>query len=327
MKHVTIILPNGHTSLVNIAGTHQILNQANTLAQQFGRGPVFEVVLAGLEKEARQDTGMFTVTADCLIHEIEKTDIIIIPAIHTEWPEALKRNRDFLPWIVGHYKNGTEVASLCVGAYLLAETGLLKGKICSTHWAHASAFRKTFPDVILVEDRIMTAADGIYTSGGAYSYLNLLLYLIEKNAGREVAIAASKVFMIDIDRDSQSPFIIFEGQKDHQDEPVLKAQKIIEKRYTDKLTVDEIATELAMSRRNLERRFKKATSNTVIEYIRRVKVEAAKNQLESTRKNVNEVMYEVGYSDAKSFREAFRMATGLTPAGYRKKYNRERIGD
>jgi transcriptional regulator GlxA family with amidase domain len=324
MKHVSILIPAGHTSMVNIAGTHQILNQANGISEQFGRKPVFDVKLVGLNRETRQDIGLFSVTPDYLIDEVEKTDLIIVPAIHTQWPEALERNRDFIPWIIDHYKNGAEIASLCVGAYLLASTGLLKGRACATHWAHAGQFRRIFPDVNLVDDKILTAEDGIYTSGGAYSYLNLLLYLIEKHAGRDVAIVASKVFMIDIDRESQSPFIIFEGQKDHRDELVKEAQQIIESGYSNKITVDEIADELALSRRTLERRFKKATSNTMVEYIQRVKVEAAKQQLETSRKNVNEVMYEVGYSDSKSFRTVFRKVTGLTPAEYRDKYNRER---
>ncbi len=321
MKHVSILIPEGHTSLVNIAGTHQVLNQANGIAGQLGRKPVFDVKLVGLTKESRQDIGLFTVNPDYLLRDVEKTDLIIIPAIHTKWPDALERNRDFIPWIINQYNNGAEVASLCVGAYLLASTGLMNGRACATHWAHAAEFRRTFPDVHLVDDKIMTAEDGIYTSGGAYSYLNLLLYLIEKNAGRDAAIVASKVFMIDIDKDSQSPFIIFEGQKDHGDELVKEAQQIIEKSYSERVSVNEIAAELAMSRRSLERRFKKATSNTIVQYIQRVKIEAAKHQLETSRKNVNEVMYEVGYADSKSFRTVFRNVTGLSPVNYRKKYN------
>ncbi len=317
MKHVSILIPDGHTSLVNIAGTHQILNQMNGLAPM----PVFDVQLVGLSKEARQDTGLFTVYPDCTIEDVKKTDLIIIPAIHNEQKEGIERNRRFIPWITDHYNNGAELASFCIGAYLLAATGLLKGKKCATHWAHANNFRQMYPDVDLVDDRIMTAEDGIYTSGGAYSYLNLLLYLIEKNAGREAAIMASKMFMIDIDKESQSPFIIFEGQKDHGDKQVMEAQKIIEGSYSDKMTVDDIADEVALSRRSLERRFKKATTNTVVEYIQRVKVEAAKKQLESGQTSVSEVMYDVGYADAKAFRNVFRKMTGITPFEYRKKFN------
>ncbi len=169
----------------------------------------------------------------------------------------------------------------------------------------------------------MTEDDGIYTSGGAYSFLNLLIYIIEKYAGRDMAIMIAKAFMIDIDRISQSPFIMFRGQKSHDDEPIKKAQEFIEHNFEEKITVDQLASMLALGRRNMERRFKKATSNTVVEYIQRVKVEAAKKNLETSRKNINEVMYEVGYSDTKAFRTIFKKITGLSPIEYKQKYNRE----
>lgn len=325
MKHVSILIPKGHTSLVNIAGTHQIFSQVNGIVQEMGNDPVFDVKLVGLAKETKQDTGLFTVIPEMLLDEVDKTDLIIIPAIHGDQEKNRERNKRFIPWLVDQYKNGAEIASLCVGAFFLASTGLLKDKQCATHWAHAGEFRNMYPDIDLVDDKIMTAEDGIYTSGGAYSYLNLLLYLIEKNAGRKAAILSSKVFMIDIDRDSQSPFIIFEGQKDHGDKLIKEAQQIIEKNFRDKITVKELASSLALSRRSLERRFKKATSNTVVEYLQRVKVEAAKQAFETTRKTVNEIMYEVGYSDTKSFRNIFRRFTGLSPVEYRNKYNRDKI--
>lgn len=325
MKHVSILVPRGHASVVNIGATHQIFMQVNEMLANMGRGPAFDVHLVGLEAETLQTTGLFSVRPDRLIQEVERTDLVVIPAIHDDPEVGFESNRAFVPWIVEQYKSGAEVASFCVGAFFLAYTGLLKGKRCATHWMHAHDFRARFPDVDLVDERIMTEEDGIYTSGGAYAFLNLLLHLIEKHAGREVAVLASKAFAIDIDRDSQSAFIMFEGQKDHEDEEVIQAQQFIEANYEKAIRVDDLADRLAVSRRTLERRFKKATANTVVEYIQRVKVEAAKKSLEASRKNVSEVMYEVGYSDTKSFRNVFRRITGLTPVEYREKYNREAV--
>lgn len=321
MKHVSILIPYGHTSLVNIEGTHQILNEVNTILARMDRMPLFNVQLVGLAKETRQTSGLFTINPDVLLENVKKTDLIIIPAIHGDMDTALKANAEFLPWIVSQYNRGAEVASLCIGAFFLAATGLLEGKQCATHWASANAFREKFPEVHLVDDKIMTAEEGIYTSGGAYSYLNLLLYIIEKYAGRDVAILISKAFMIDIDRSSQSPFIMFEGQKSHEDEPVKKAQEFIEQNYQERITVDQLASMFALGRRNLERRFKKATSNTVAEYIQRVKIEAAKMSLESSMESVNEVMYKVGYNDTKAFRTTFKRITGMSPLQYKNKYN------
>ncbi|HNR16870.1 MAG TPA: helix-turn-helix domain-containing protein, partial [Chitinophagaceae bacterium] len=163
----------------------------------------------------------------------------------------------------------------------------------------------------------------IYSSGGANSYWNLLLYLVEKYTNRETAILASKYFAIDIDRDSQAAFAMFKGQKDHGDKEVRKAQEYIEKNIHERITIDELADKMAVSRRTFERRFKQATNNSVLEYIQRVKIEAAKRSFESSRKNINEVMFDVGYTDTKAFRTIFKRITGLTPIEYRNKYNKQ----
>ncbi len=309
--------------MVNIEGTYQIFSEVNGILREIGREPIFEIHLVGISRETRQTTGLFIVNPDVLIGNVTKTDLIIVPALFGDQKKAAERNKEIIPWIIEQYKNGAEIASFCVGSFFLAATGLLDGKRCTTHWRFANEFRRMFPETNLLDDKIMTEDTGIYTSGGAYSYLNLLLYLIEKFAGREVAVLASKSFMIDIDRDSQSPFIMFRGQKEHEDEQVKKAQEFIESNYQDKITVEQLASMLALSRRNLERRFKKATANTVVEYIQRVKVEAAKMSLETSRENVSEIMYKVGYTDTKAFRTTFKKITGLSPIQYRNKYNRE----
>ena len=325
MTHVSILNPRGHTSLVNIAGAHQILNMINEIRVDMGKPAVFDVHMVGLEAEVPQSTGLFSARPDCLLQDVTKTDLIIIPAIHDDPQKAYEQNKEFAPWIVEQYKSGAELASFCVGAFFLAETGLLEGKQCATHWMHAKSFRRMYPGVHLVDEKIMTEEDGIYTSGGAYAFTDLLLHLIEKYAGREEAIMASKVFSLDINRNSQSDFIIFQGQKDHNDDVVRRAQVFIEEHYEEDILVNELAGQFAVSRRTLERRFKQATHNTITEYKQRVKVEAAKRNLEISRKNVSEVMYGVGYSDTKSFRNLFRRITGLTPIEYRDKYNKEAI--
>jgi transcriptional regulator GlxA family with amidase domain len=322
MKHISIIVPKG-AILGSLEGPRMLFSEVNDLLQRIGKTPLFKVQLVGLSNETPVYNGMYNIYSDELVKNIDKTDLIIIPALAGNPQQTAEENKDFVPWIIKQHNKGAEVASLCVGAFLLAATGLIKGKQCATHWMAANDFRKTFPDVILVEDKIITDENGIYSSGGAFSYLNLILYLIEKYAGRDIAVFCSKAFQIDIDRNSQSPFIMFKGQKDHEDEPIKKAQEFIESNFDDKISVDQLASMFALGRRNLERRFKKATSNTVVEYIQRVKIEAAKMSLESSRENVNEVMYKVGYTDTKAFRTTFKKFTGLSPVQYRNKYNRD----
>jgi transcriptional regulator GlxA family with amidase domain len=320
MKQITILVPKG-AILGSIEGPRQLLTGANSWSMSVGKAPLFQIRLAGISKETPLINGLYTISTDLMIHEIQKTDLVIIPAMDGDIRKALEENSAFIPWLVKQYKAGAEVASLCLGAFMLASTGLLDGRKCATHWMAANEFKKMFPEVNLVADRIITDEYGLYSSGGAYSYLNLILYLIEKYAGRPAAIFCAKMFAVDIDRQSQSPFMMFHGQKEHEDHPIKKAQEFIETNFQEKITVDQLASMFALGRRNLERRFKRATSNTVTEYIQRVKIEAAKMSLESSRENVNEVMYKVGYTDTKAFRTTFKKITGLSPVQYRNKYS------
>ncbi|MDQ3063380.1 MAG: helix-turn-helix domain-containing protein [Acidobacteriota bacterium] len=322
MKKVSILVPE-LALLAAVDDPRHVFSMVNSFYEKDGKPAIFDIKLVGLSKTVNLHNSSFTVHTDLLLNEVKKTDLIFIPAFDGKMETVLEKNKDFIPWINEQYKRGAEVVSLCVGAFLLAKTGLLKGKQCSTHWRSADEFRRMFPEINLVTDRIITEEQGIYTSGGATSYWNLLLYLVEKYTDRETAILTAKVFAIDIDRHSQSQFIIFNNQSNHTDEPVKKAQKFIENNFQNKITVDQLSLMFAVGRRSFERRFKKATNNTVTEYIQRVKIEAAKKSFENSRKNIYEVMYDVGYSDTKAFRGTFKKITGMTPIDYRNKYNKE----
>jgi transcriptional regulator GlxA family with amidase domain len=322
MKHVSILVPEGDGSLIDIIGSYKAFNRANQYMMDNGSKPMFTVQLVGT-KTLSIDGGIFSIKPEISLEQVTKTDLVIIPAMGWNFTATLAANAHLLPWIVDHYRRGAEVASMCVGGFLLASTGLLNGRSCSTHWMAASAFRKMFPEVNLVVEKIITDEHRIYTNGGALSFVNLLLYLIEKYCGRDVAIFCSKVFEVDIDRHCQSAFTMFIGLKDHQDEEVKKAQLFIENNVDKKVSIEELATRLGIGRRNFDRRFMKATYNTPAEYLQRAKVEAAKKVLELSRKTINEVMYDVGYTDLKAFREVFKKITGLTPLDYRNKYNKE----
>jgi transcriptional regulator GlxA family with amidase domain len=325
MKHVSILVPRGAATVSCIDGSFVLFTKANDFLASRGRPRLFTVQLVGLTREAQVYDRLFSVRPDVSIDQVRKTDLIIIPAVNGDMEEVIAANKSFLPWIVRHYKAGAEVASLCVGAFLLAATGLVKGRKCATHWIAQNDFRRMFPDVDLVSESIITDEAGIYSSGGAHSFWNLLLYILEKYTDREMAILASKFYELELDRDSQSPFLIFTGQREHKDDTVRKVQEFVERNYRDRIPVDSLCNMFAVGRRSLERRFKQATGNTVSEYIQRVKIEAAKKSLETSRKSVNEVMYEAGYSDTKAFRTVFRKIAGVSPMDYRNKYNKEAV--
>jgi len=323
MRHITILVPNGHNNLSSIVGSYKILNRANEYFNS--ESSTYKIVLAGTNNIVEFYDGLFTVRPHTTISAIKKSHLIIIPSLNHNYEEAIRDNTEIIEWITSQYNNGAEIASVCTGAFLLAETGILDGVSCSTHWAASDNFRLRFPKIKIEPDKLITDENGIYTNGGAYSFLNLIIYLVEKYFNRETAIYCSKVFQIEMDRQSQSEFIIFKGQKQHTDEVVREAQIYIEANMNTKISFEKLSEQLSVGRRNFDRRFIKATGNTPLEYMQRVRVETAKKAFETTQLNVIEVMYSVGYSDIKAFREVFRKVTGISPLEYKTKYKKGKL--
>lgn len=328
MKHLTILVPDSQTgpnTISCIVGTYHVFTEANRYYDQLNREPIFNIELAGVSRQSNFVNGLLTVMTQKDIATIQKTDLIIVPAVISNFSAIEDGNNMLSEWILDHYTKGANVASMCTGAYLLASTGLLDNKNCSIHWKSAANFHKLFPKVNLKTEQIITDEQGIYTNGGGYSFLNLLLYLVEKFYDRQTAIYCSKIFQIDIARQTQSDFMIFNGQKSHGDEMVMRAQDYLENNFSEKISMGKLSEKFTVGRRNFDRRFIKATGNTPVEYLQRIKVESAKKELESSRKTINEVMYAIGYTDIKAFREIFRRFTGLSPLEYKNKYNKAAI--
>ncbi len=248
MRHVTILVHHAQTNLSAIVGIHEVFEKANLYWKKQGKGEVLKIELAGTASAKRIDFagGLFSVKPQRHFSSIRKTNLIIIPSANPAVPLTDNKNKLLLQWLRQQYDNGAEVASICSGAFMLASTGLLNGKNCSTHWALAGEFRKRFPEVNLQTDRLITDENGIYTNGGAYSFLNLLIYMVEKFYDRSTAIYCAKVFQVDIDRMNQSSFAIFTGQKAHGDEMVIKAQDYIESKVTEKISAEELASRFAI---------------------------------------------------------------------------------
>ena len=327
MKHLSILVPDEQTNMSTVAcivGALQVFSEANNFLIKKNEKGLFKIELVGAQKNEYLINNLLSIKHQVAIDEINNTNLIIIPAsLIRSYVTSTKNNQLLIDWVAQQYKLGAEVASMCAGSFMLASTGILSGKTCSTHWALAENFRTLFPDVHLQTDQLITDENGIYTNGGAYSFLNLLMYLVEKFYDRETAIHCAKYFQIDLDRNLQAEFSIFNGHKKHHDEAILTAQKYLEENYRDKISVEKLATELNIGRRNFDRRFIKATGFTPLDYLQRVKIEAAKKLFETTRNTVNEIMYEVGYKDAKAFRDVFSRITGLSPLEYKSKYNKE----
>lgn len=303
-----------------ITPAFRTFHTANEFLTVFGKDPVFKVEYVGLNEYVPANNGEYTIKTDRLLKDVSNTDLLIIPPTFGDTETGIQANAEAIPYFKELHLKGASLASLCIGAFLLAETGLLNGKKCSTHWAYINEFKEKYPQVEVEDGAIITEHDNIYSSGGANSLWNLILYLVEKFSDRETAVMISKYFALDIGRDNQSQFAIFRGQKNHGDTDIQKVQDHIERKFEDRITIEDLANFINVGRRTFERRFKDATNNTPIEYIQRVRIEAAKKFFEASRKNVTEVMYDVGYTDTKAFRDIFRKITGLTPIEYRNKF-------
>lgn len=324
MKTVSLLIFED-AILSSLAVVIDIFAGVNHYLEQTGREPAFKLELTSEKTKHIQLQRPAQFICYKTIDEVKQADLIIAPAFEGAADTILEKNKALIRWIQDMYEGGTEVASLCIGSYFLAEAGLLAGKSCTSHWQSIEDMRNRYPDIKLLPDKVMTDQDGVYTSGGAFISLNLVIYLIEKFCGRDVSIAVSKMFSIDIDRVSQAHFAVFQGQRGHEDEGIHKAQSFIEANYDQQLTVEQIAEQANMSKRNFIRRFKSATKNTPLEYLQRVKIESAKKELEKSSINISTLMYNAGYNDMKTFRQVFKRITGLTPVEYRRKYSRRVI--
>jgi transcriptional regulator GlxA family with amidase domain len=298
-----------------------ILDVFETVNQFTKAKPAFHIQLLCLDEDMKQVAATLRPGNGVLLKEAGKLELILIPAFATEdMAQALQQNHDVIPWLNQQFKTGTALASFCTGAFLLGASGLLKDKAATTHVDACGAFSAAFPEVKLVPYQVVTSDNGIYTSGGSTSSFHLMLHLITKYCGKEVAIRTAKIFAIDMDRQHQAYFATFSPATNHQDELVAKAQRNIEAGYRDAATIEEMIKDLPSSRRNMVRRFKQATGCTPIEYLQKMRIEGAKKLLEQTRQQMTEVMFNSGYNDQKAFRKIFRKNVGMTPTEYREKF-------
>lgn len=315
------ILTNENSRIMAIASATGILEETNTQLERLDRKPVFEIEMISATHKNVHPCMHVMLNCHKNIEEVKTVyDLIIVPAFYKP-SELTGPHQNFIPFIQQQYKAGAEIATMCTGAFLLAEAGLLNDVPVTTHWGYKEQFEKMYPQINLKSDRIITDSKGIYTSGAAISSFNMMIYLVEKFVDREMAILMSKIMAIDYGRTSQSYFAIFNTQKNHNDDSIKNAQSFIEEEYKNDLSVEKLADTFAMSKRNFIRRFKKATNNTPIQYIQRVKIEAAKKSLESGVTSINTIMYDVGYNDLNTFRDTFKKYTGITPVEYKRKYS------
>ena len=319
MKQIGVLLTKNYR-LLSIAAILEVFETVNYFNKNAGKENSFQIYLLTNELESNNQAELFNYPLT-ILKDAPLMDIILIPAFTSEnMQENLKKNNSCIPHIINQYQRGACVGTFCTGAFLLGASGLLNGKIATTHVDASNGFANAFPAVLLKVDKTVTQDGRLYTSGGATSSFNLLLHLVHGFCGKDMAIRIAKVFAIDMDRNKQSYFSTFQPSRDHNDELVASAQEKIESNYHDTATIEELIKDIPSSRRNIVRRFKQITGITPIEYLQQTRIEAAKKLLEQTGQQMTEIIYSSGYNDPKAFRKVFKKSVGMTPSQYREKF-------
>jgi len=307
-----------------IAGTMDAFSFANLMwsyLKNDGGGEMFETEIVTVDGRPVTAFGGIVLSPVKSIYEVDQTDLVLLPSFLLPFDFTDKRVQRICDWTRKFYQRGNEIASTCTGTFLLAETGLLNGRTATTNWQFAGLFRKLYPEVNLQVDRIMIEDSGLYSTGAVTAFMTLCLHIIEKYGSPDLASRCAKGLLVDPDRKSQSPYIVYDFWKDHKDKQILKAQEWIEKNYTSKFSIDDLAVTIGISPRHFKRRFKSATGETTLAYLQRLRIENAKRLLERTRETINEITWKVGYEDINSFRRLFSKHTGMSPKTYRSKFS------
>ncbi|GAA3765816.1 GlxA family transcriptional regulator [Flavobacterium ginsengiterrae] len=315
-KKVGLIVPHDY-KLLSIAAILEVFETANKLSKETEKP--FEIMIFQSAEQIDQES-LFGYN----INSIEASkilDLILIPAFTTDnMSEMIAKNKRFIPWLQNQHKAGAELASFCTGAFLFAASGLLNEKLATTHVDACSAFTKAFPMVKLKPEETLTADGSLYTSGGSTSTFHLLILLVQKYCGNEIAVQIAKIFSIDLNRYKQSYFSTFRPNHLHNDTLVAMLQQKIESQYHSIEKLEEITKDIPTSARNMTRRFKQVTGIPPIEYLQNIRVESSKKYLEQTQLSISEIIEKTGYNDPKAFRKVFYKMVGMKPIEYREKF-------
>ncbi|MBS1199435.1 MAG: AraC family transcriptional regulator [Proteobacteria bacterium] len=284
--------------------------------------PRFRVTTASVDGHAVRSDGPVSLTPERPLSAVRKADLVIVPATGLETDELLARHAAVVPWLQRWYRRGTAVAGICSGVALLAEAGLLDGRRATTHWGMVDSYRQRYPAVDWRPELFVTEHDNVYCGGGVYASLDLSLHLVERLAGREVAVQCAKALLIDTPRVWQSSYATPPRRSGHGDSKVLEAQQWLHQHFRSHVHLDAVARKLGMSPRNFARRFRQATGETPLAYLHKLRIDESKRLLEQEYMTMQEIAGNIGYDDPVFFRQLFKRYAGVSPQGYRTRFGR-----
>jgi transcriptional regulator GlxA family with amidase domain len=324
--HVSLIaIPDAAIS--TLTGIYDVMNAFAMLGgtdSAIPARPPFRVEIVGLQRGTVALASKLAVTAHRGIDEVDRTDIVIVPSVllsSQTWEKG--RYPEMTRWLATMHERGASLCSACSGLFLLAETGLFDGVPSTVHWGYAAAFKKAFPGVPVHPERVLVAAgarDQLITSGASMTWHDLVLYLIARHVGATAAQAVARFFALQWHHDGLTPYMVFEGRRDHGDAVIAAAQDWLATHFSVAAPVEEMIRRSGLPERTFKRRFTNAAGVPPIEYVQRLRVEDAKRRLERTDAPVDEIGWKVGYEDPAFFRRLFKRTTGLSPGVYRRRF-------
>jgi transcriptional regulator GlxA family with amidase domain len=324
--HVSLVaIPDAAIS--TLTGIYDVMSSVSALGgtdSAIPAQPPFRIEIVGQRGGAITLASKLAVNAHRGIDEVDRTDIVIVPSMlltDQSWEKG--RYPEITRWVATMHERGASLCSACSGLFLLAETGLFDGVPSTVHFGYAAAFQRAFPDVPVYPERVLVASgprEQLITSGASMTWHDLVLYLIARHVGATAAQAVARFFALQWHHDGLTPYMVFEGRKDHGDAVVTAAQDWLATHFSVAAPVDEMIRRSGLPERTFKRRFTKAAGVPPIEYVQRLRVEDAKRRLERTDDAVDEIGWKVGYEDPAFFRRLFKRTTGLPPGAYRRRF-------
>jgi transcriptional regulator GlxA family with amidase domain len=329
-KPLIVMLAEPETSASVLYGLYDVLLSAGAVYTDMVAGipgqESLEVKIASADGKAFHCLGNVPVEPHAAIDDLDKADVVIVCDMYTSiYDVPTGRYPREVAWLKGLHRDGALICSVCSGALLIAETGLLNGHSATAHWAYRDMFQRNYPKIAFRNESVLcleAEGDRIVTAGGVSAWHDLAVYLIARYCGYQQAIETAKVFLISGHSEGQSPYAVMTRPMASEDGPISDCQTWIADNYAKAKPVERMVERSGLNARTFSRRFKAATGYAPIEYVQAMRIEEAKQMLEIDALSVDEVGASVGYDDSTSFRRVFKRGVGLSPSAYRKKFQR-----
>ncbi|MFA7555398.1 MAG: helix-turn-helix domain-containing protein [Spongiibacteraceae bacterium] len=318
MQHITLlVLPSSLASSITLP--LEILNAANEQARIRKRKlPKLKLEVVSDQVGPIQTAGGLSLLATASPDQVKQTDLLILPSLWRNPINTLRKHRNLLPWLKQLAAQDTILCAVGTSSYFLAEAGLLDGKPATTHWYYCKQFAQRYPRVNLKQKYLITQADNLYCAGSVNSIADLMVHLVRRLYGRDIARQVEGQFSPEIRRPFEDHAFAQLDNNPHQDETIIEAQDWLQQNSQQIVCLADLATQLRLSSRSFNRRFKQAVGITASEYLQNQRLDNAKELLRTTNLSINEVAAQSGYQDTSYFCGRFKKIMGQTPLAYRK---------